>query len=71
MASTGFRQEDVALVREGYRLSFRTKPPLSGRPIEFPRPGDPRRVAVLDKEVASMIQKEVIVEVKDGSPGFY
>lgn len=61
----------LKVVRKGYSLSFAERPKLSRVPIQFDPPRDPGRYEVLSEEVRAMLQKEVITEVTDGSPGFY
>ena len=62
----------VSVLRDGYRLPFKSPPPLTRTPILFPvyRPGSPQSLA-LHQEIEKMLAKGVLEIVPDPGPGFY
>ena len=62
----------VSILRRGYNLQFRQKPPLSDHPTIQSSSKDPLRTKILEDIVGDLLQKRAIEEVKDThSPGFY
>ena len=62
----------VLVLRDGYRIPFVKRPPLSQVPIDFPSyVGNKEKHAVLQKEVEDMLRKEAIETVEPAQPGFY
>ena len=59
------------VIRFGYRISFRERPPLSD-PIDFHSYGGKGvKFLALDTEVTTMLEKNAIEHVPDPGPGFY
>jgi hypothetical protein len=60
------------LLREGYKLSFRVRPPLTTVPVVFPSPREEERRVVLEESVRDLLSKGAIEEVQELSrPAFY
>ena len=62
----------LEVIEKGYSLPFTSSPPLSG-PVETPRPRDPWKLALLEQEVQSLMSKDAVEIVTNGSAseGYY
>ena len=62
----------VSILRQGYALTFRDRPPLSRRPLSFSDSRNPERDALIAEQFLKLLDKRAIEEVRDPStPGFY
>lgn len=60
------------IVSSGYRIPFISAPPLTGAPKEELSPGNPDKAQALRLELASLLGKKAVEEVRDPrSPGFH
>lgn len=68
----GASDHQTQAVKEGVRLFFHTKPPLTTKPVFFPPPQDPVRRGALEEAVRDLWEQDAIEPVTDwDSPGFY
>ena len=62
----------VEVLQNGYQIPFKTQPPTSENPIEFPSYlGNQEKLKALNKEVQEMLQKGAIEPVEHPDSGFY
>ena len=61
----------IKILKEGYKLEFDQLPPLSSVPTIDSTPKNPNKFAAMQDLIESMLEKAVIEEVQDNSPGFY
>ena len=61
----------IRILKEGYKLEFDQLPPLSSVPTIDSTPKNPNKFAAMQDLIESMLEKAVIEEVQDNSPGFY
>ena len=62
----------LEIVGRSLSLTFKEPPPLSSDflPFSLPRVGSEKRGALLD-EIRKMMEKQAVVLVEQGTPGFY